>query len=228
MCYETATLVINIFIALGTVGAVLWVLYKDVVKAHLNRAILNCDLEDPPLYSTKLIRPDGYRPIQYCRLRIHNTGKASLKTVEVMITNLMRKDGNNFIKVDKFSPDNLIWSFLSKEHLIPLGNEKIHVHREFQVYCPFISPGTTQLCNLGNIIDEQTQMNNIPIYSDKIFELNVRFKSSNLHYLLTEGLYQLEITVGAENARAIKKYYEMNISESDFLIKEIPRITNVS
>ena len=69
-------------------------------------------------------------------------------------------------------------------------------------------------------------MEDIGKYGDKIFELNVRFKSSNLNYLLTEGLYRVGITVGAENARAIKKYYEMDISQSDFLIKEIPRINS--
>ena len=94
-----------------------------------------------------------------------------------------------------------------------MGNGEIYVYREYQVYCPFISPGTSQLCNLGNIIDSITQMEHPKDYGDKVFELNVRFKSSNLHYLLTEGLYQVEITVGAENARAIKKYYEMDISQ---------------
>ena len=226
MCYETATLVINVLIALGTVGAVFWVIFKDIVMAHLNRAILNCNLEDPPLYSTKLIQTNGFTPKQYCRLRIHNTGKTSLKTVEVMITDLLRKEGDRFNKIDKYSPDNLIWSFLSKEHPIPLRNGEIYVHKEYQVYCPFISPGTSQLCNLGNIIDSASKMQGTGTYGDKIFELNVRFKSSNLHYLLTEGLYQLEITVGAENARAIKKYYEMKISESDFLIGEIPGINS--
>ena len=150
-----------------------------------------------------------------------------MKTVEVMITDFKRKEGERFEKVDKFSPDNLIWSFLSKEHLINLRNGETIVHREDQIYCPFISPGTTQLCNLGNIIDDQTKMQNIRSYRDKIFELHVRFKSSNLNYLLTEGLYQFEITVGAENARAIKEYFEMNISKSESknYIKKIPRIS---
>ena len=45
-------------------------------------------LERSPSVLDKIILPNGCRPIQYCRLRIHNTGPTSLKTVEVMITDL--------------------------------------------------------------------------------------------------------------------------------------------
>ena len=200
MCYDHWALIVNIFVAIGTIGAVVVVIYKDLFIAWRNRPIISCELENPTLYSTK----DEFKPIYYCRFVIRNTGKSSLKTVEVMITDLKKEDGDQFVKVESFSPDNLIWSFLD------------------QIYCPFISPGTSQLCNLGHITDKATQD-----FKNEIFELNVRFKSRNLHYLLPEGLYRAEITVGAENAKAEKKYYEINISKSEpkdkFLIKEISK-----
>lgn len=214
MCYDKWALIVNIFVAIGTIGAVLFAIYKDLFKSWRNRPILKCELENPPIYSIK----DKFKPIEYCRLEIRNTGKSSLKTVEVMISDLKKKEGDQFVKVESFSPDNLIWIFLGKEHHIPWGTEKIYTYTEDEIYCPYISPDTRQLCTLGNITDQYDQN----IYNI-IFELNVRFKSKNKYYLLQEGIYQTEITIGAENAEAIKKYYEITISKSEpkFLIKEI-------
>jgi hypothetical protein len=225
MCFDQgcnlATAIGTIIGAFGTIAVVIYALYKD----FWNKPKLECNLEEE-LYSTKLVYPNnnvprklyGSEPRQYCRLKIFNSGRSSLKTVEVMITDLKKIVGDDFITVDKFSPDNLIWSFL--------GKRQLDGSIEDQIYCPFISPGTNQLCNLGFIVDSYSQTTETVKYDfgNRIFELSVRFKSTNLHYILAEGQYYTEITIGAENADAKKKYFHMTISkgETKFLIEEIP------
>jgi hypothetical protein len=219
MCYDDWALVVNIFVAIGTIGAVVVVIYKDFFIAWRNRPIINCELENPSVYSTKLKNESGLVQKKFCRLVIRNTGKTSLKNVEVMITDLKIQEGDQFIRVDYFSPDNLIWSSIGQDRSNYFDNTREHWGN--QIYCPFISPYTSQLCILGNIIGDIIKMTQIEKYGNKIFELNVRFKSNILYYLLKSGKYHTEITVGAENANALKKCFEMNITETEFEIKEI-------
>jgi hypothetical protein len=48
--------------------------------------------------------------------------------------------------------------------------------------------------------------------NETIFHFDIDFKSNRLHYLVAPGTYQFKITMGCENAKAVSKRYEIQVT----------------
>jgi hypothetical protein len=195
-------------VAIGTISLALIAALQDRIRSKFWSPKLHCEIElSPPDCHRTISRPSVNSQIPeffsfYYRFKIWNNGKISAKNVEVMITELLKKEGSKYRIVESFSPDNLLWSTTG------------------QIYAPYISPETFKHVNLGHIHDPQIRINlpgennpNLPISNDEtIFCFDVNFKSNILYYLIAPGEYKIEIKVGCENAKTITKKYLIFLS----------------
>ena len=192
-------------VAIGTLLLAFIAVFQDRIRTRLRSPKLDCTIELKP--------PDCHRTVMsggnfscfafYYLFKIGNKGNISAKNVEVIISDVSKKEGNEFKSVDGFFPDNLKWSFIGPK-----------------IYCDYISPDTFKHCNLGHIIDPDFRAklsgeNNAELPVDAkeaIFCFDVNFRSNKLSYLVSPGTYKFTITIGCENAKSRKKNYIIEIS----------------
>lgn len=211
-------------IALGGIA-----IFQDKIRYLLRRPILDCEIDlKPPcchktitrIFSKKTGNLENEFTTYYYRLKIWNNGKISAEKVEVILTNVFKKERDDFKKIKSFPLDNLVWSIPNEE-----GKRKI--------YLDYISPNTYKYCNLGHINNPSFHNNfsyefnqKIPIKKNEtIFCFDVFFKSNILYYIVSPGEYKITIKVGCSNAATITKEYSIVITgkwyddESKMLIK---------
>jgi hypothetical protein len=194
-------------VAIGTILLAFIAVFQDKIRGYFQRPNLECDIELSP--------PDCHRTIMkmrdsdvsfyvfYYLFKIWNKGNISAKNVEVIISDVQKKEGAVFKSIDGFLPGNLKWSFLGGK-----------------TYCDYISPDTFKHCNLGHILDPQHRHllpdeNNpsLPVQANEtIFCFDVEFRSNRLYYLVTPGTYKFKITIGCENAKPATKTYIIDVT----------------
>ncbi len=110
-------------IAIGTILLAIIAALQDRIRSIFWRPKLKCEINVCP--------PDCHRTISkgpslqfysfYYSFEIWNTGNISAKNVEVLITDIQKKEGNEYNRIRSFMPDNLKWStlaYVSNGHLI--------------------------------------------------------------------------------------------------------------
>ncbi len=209
----------NWWVAFGTILLAFVAIFQDKIRSMIWRPKLDCiiELKPPDCHRTKstLKRMTDTQQLAsfysyYYRFAIWNNGNISAKNVEVMITDVLKKEGKDFKRIEAFTPDNLLWSILHKD--FPSNS--------FKTYCDYISPDTFKHCNLGHIHDPKYRKKitgeDNPEFklTDKetIFCFDVNFKSNALYYLIPPGEYKISIKVGCENAKTISRSYLIKIS----------------
>jgi len=204
-------------VAIGTLLLAFIAVFQDKIRAYVQSPKLDCQMELKP--------PDCHRTVMtgdnlsffafYYLFKIWNNGNISAKNVEVIISNVLKKEGAEFKNVDGFFPDNLKWSFIGPK-----------------IYCDYISPGTFKHFNLGHILDPHFRSrlsgeNNteLPVnVKETIFCFDVNFRSNRLSYLVSPGTYKFTITIGCENAKSKSKNYMIEVTGKWF--EDEPRMLN--
>jgi len=208
----------NWFVAFGTILLAIIAIFQDRIRSWFWKPKLDCSIElkPPDCHRTITKTSGGSKQFEffsyYLRFKIWNKGNISAKNVEVLITELLKKEGNSYRIVEAFTPDNLLWSTLQNEWPYYFTNQ-------FKIYCDYLSPNTYKYSNLGHIHDPKYRQNlkgewnpKLPVSPEEtIFSFDINFKSNALYYLISPGIYQIEIKVGCENGITISKRYRLNI-----------------
>ncbi|MBN1762979.1 MAG: hypothetical protein JW878_07905 [Methanomicrobia archaeon] len=192
-------------VAFGTLLLAFIAVFQDKIRAYFLSPHLDCKIELNPPDCHRTVMQGGNDPFYsyYFLFQIWNTGNITAKNVEVIISDVSKKEGNGFKSLEDFFPDNLPWSFTGQK-----------------IYCDYISPGTFKHCTLGHIHDPKFRDSlsgehnqNLPVNSNEaIFCFDVNFRSNRLTYLVEPGVYRFVITIGSENAKTISKKFLMSIS----------------
>ncbi len=203
----------NWLVAIGTILLAIIAVFQDKIRSWIWSPTLDCEINLAP--------PDCHRTISrsstnefftfYYRFKIWNKGRISAKNVEVLIVDILKKEGNLFKRIEAFSPDNLKWSTLF---------DIIDGRSIPKRYCDYISPDTYKHCNLGHIHDPKIRSlipgeDNplLPVQKDEtIFCFDVHFMSNILYYLVEPGEYKIHIKVGCENTRTITRKYLVKVT----------------
>jgi hypothetical protein len=200
-------------IAFGTILVAIVAIFQDKIRSWIWKPKLNCEINlSPPDCHSTLLRyqspgypehgEDVWAQTYYFRLRISNTGNTSAKNAEVILTEILKKEGDKFKKLKDFSADNLLWSTLDK------------------MYCDYISPGTFKFCNIGHVVDPK-ERGKLPgedngfinlADGETSFFFDVRFKSNIMYHIVGPGIYIIAVKIGSENAKTISRKYEINIT----------------
>jgi len=145
----------------------------------------------------------------YLLLRVENTGKARAEQVEVFLSKIAKEDtGGNWVPVNSFLPQRLLWSFSQGAHL------------------PSLSPGMHSHCNLGHILPPwgrshvQGENPNAldfwgkPVVPDDktVLCLDVQFRSNNLSHFLIPGKYRLDLLLGSSQTKAVPFQITLDLS----------------
>jgi hypothetical protein len=193
------------FVAIGTIVLAIVAVFQDKIRSIFWSPSLDCEIElSPPDCHRTISRVPGTEFYSfYYRFKVWNKGRVSAKNVEVLIVDILKREGSSFKRIESFSPDNLRWSTLI-------------VSRR---YCDYISPDTYKHCNLGHIHDPKFRSSisgednpKLPVgKNEAIFCFDVHFRSNILYYLVGPGEYQIQIKVGCENAKTITRKYLMKV-----------------
>lgn len=206
-------------IAIGTISLAIIAIFQDKIRSYFLRPQLDCKIESKPPYfhrtESKAENISFYS--YYCWFEIWNNGNISAKNVEVIISDLFKKEGDDFVPVKDFFSDNLKWSLISDIRGAYPNGVPIIVPK---IYCDYISPKTFKPCNLGHIHDPRYRNNfpgehnpSLPVgENESIYCFEVNFKSNKLNYLMPPGNYKFTITIGSENAKTIRKKYLMEVT----------------
>ena len=108
-CFEKWNIVINIVIAAGTIGAVIFALFGEWIKNRFIRAKLSAEIIDPKGELTTW--SNGTRVIYY-HLRIRNRRPSILvRKCRVLLREIFKKnEDNTFSKLQLAVPPTLQWS----------------------------------------------------------------------------------------------------------------------
>lgn len=194
--------------------------FQDKIRAYIKSPKLDCAIElKPPDCHKTTSRITGSEisfSSFYYLFKIWNKGSTSAKNVEVIISDVYKKEGGDYKPLEEFIPDNLLWSTMTKTVGTTPEGRPITMPK---VYCSFISPDTFKHCNLGHIHDPKYRRNvgeanpTLPVSSEEtVFCFDVSFRSNKLYHLIAPGTYKFKITIGCENAKTISKKYIMEMS----------------
>ena len=209
--YEMA----NWLVAFGTILLAIIAVFKDAILSWYKRPKLKItiDLNPPDCHKTNM-KAKEERKIEgklwiweavaecfYFRFKIWNKGSLKAENVEVMITELKKKQATGkFVKVARFIPMNLHWSNYS-------GNP----------YMLQISPNIFKHCDFGYILNpakrSQLEMEDDPILqvnsSQTIFSFSFIGKPFTMGHLIEPGTYKVTVLIAAANAKPIEQSYEI-------------------
>jgi Na+-transporting methylmalonyl-CoA/oxaloacetate decarboxylase gamma subunit len=215
MTLEGATILLAGMTFLLAVTTVLVTAFQDTFRAWVRHPMvtLATEMQPPEAHKTVLARAGG-SPAQtdcyYFLLRVENVGNARAENVEVFAKRLLEKCADkSYRPVEGFLPMNLILSFSEQPVL------------------PSLPPGLHKHWTLGHVINPR-QRNEFPGESHPdlrrtadaalltTFVLDVQFRSNTLCYFLRPGSYQLELAVGAGNAKSSSWVLDLELTGSWF------------
>lgn len=134
-----------------------------------------------------------------------NYGNISAKNVEVFAAELKKeKADGTFNNVKSFTPMNLKWSNLGTLYFPA-------IHPKAGKYCDCFHVVDPSVRNLPEIDMENDNRKEIP--QDKsILSFDTLVSANTKGHLQPPGKYQLGIIVAAENAKAVDKIIEINLT----------------
>lgn len=197
--------------AIGTLLAVIVALFWRDIRNWLRRPRLRIlPIESGPpdwvkVPTKRRRRADGKvlaeADTYYLRMRVKNEGLARAEEVEVFAARLVKEQDGKSREVESFIPMNLEWA-----------------HRG--AVLPGLSPDMYRYCAIAAIFDpekrpefppQDEQWPDVP-QNKTILSLRVATPTTAKGYLQPSGTYQLELELGAANARPEKKTLEITLS----------------
>jgi len=179
----------TIVLSLSTILLGIVAVFQDIIRRIITKPILDCELILDSPHCHLLKKTYTY----YIRFKVSNTGNEVAKNVEVFLQSVK----NSLGEVIPVSPGNLQWSSLI------LKGDRF----EPRMYWDYLSQGTHQYCNLGEITNPlhipKEDMSFIPLEERKYCTLNLSlyWRSIDRSFQLPRGKYILEIVVGSSNAK---------------------------
>jgi len=187
--------------------------FQDAFWRRIRRPViaLAIEMQPPEAHKTVLARPApnaAETACYYFLLRVENAGSAEAKNVEVFASRLLERCADHSYRpVERFLPMNLVLSFTQPPRptlpSLPAG-----LHKHF---------------TLGHVIDPRHRREfPLEIHPDvreavaeppqTTFVLDMEFKSNTLGHLLKPGSYQLELSVGASNAKSSRWVLDLELT----------------
>jgi hypothetical protein len=214
----------NWLTAIGTLVLAVIAVFHDFLRGFFWKPNLDCvmEMKHPDCHWTRLEGTGSSYISFYFIFEVVNNGRVAAKNVEVLISDVKKKIGDEYKILDGFFPVNLLWSFLSELRGIDAQGRQVISPK---LFCDYISPKTSKHCNLGHIHDpaysdleveekkkkELAWSNNLK-QGETTFIFDVSFRSHRRGYIVEPGTYRFRIQVGCENAKSISKEFEMTIS----------------
>ena len=135
----------------------------------------------------------------YFRFRVENIGNFYAEDVEVMITEVYKKNGGQYEKLMEFLPLNLVWSHYR------------------QITISKIQPKLFKHLDLGYILKPEAKYLtrfNITERPNVIFELDVAVRPNTGSHILIPGDYKIKIIFAANNHKPVEKIYSITIKDT--------------
>jgi len=183
---------------LGIVG-----IFQDWVRSLFKKPSLNISIKvaPPDCHKTSFYRSDIDRKVSdtyYFRFRVENSGSSVAEEVEAMVTELYRKENNNYAKIESFLPLNLVWSHYR------------------QITMPKIQPRLFKHLDFGFILQTNAEyLARFNIQSSKkvFFELDVAVRPNTGSHILLPGEYKIKIIFAGNNLEPMEKLYHLIIAD---------------
>lgn len=193
--------------AIGTLGAVIYVIFKDTVIKWYNRPILTaeCLNSAPHTQQLKCYIGNNVTDAFYYRILVHNKGKYDAKNVEVFVTNLYWWNGCKYQHMPDFLPMNLCWANRPKDD-------------QKNGFVPKIPKKSYRHCDLGHVkkepkfdnehngVDIRSRIFPCPSQKDTIFNISKLVPASNFEYLLGPKQYCFEVQLTGDNCNTVTYY----------------------
>ncbi|NEX13617.1 MAG: hypothetical protein C1941_02795 [Prosthecochloris sp.] len=202
---------VNVFVAVGTLGAVIVALFQNPFLKWWNRADLCVSIKNiepycqsVPQFIRKKLFWGGVEKVSngnaiYLRLKVENIGSTTATNVAVYAKKLIGKNASR--KIDWNPAMNLSWSNEGKER---------------RLFYPHISPGVEKYCDVGFICDpafrkSDSRYNGAVVQDGKynIDEpacyLSVAYPLGDYEHIIGPGEYQLDLIVSSDNAKRVEK-----------------------
>jgi hypothetical protein len=201
MTLEGATILLAGMTFLLAVVTVLVTAFSDTIRGWVRRPklALVVGMQPPEAHRTVLSRATpnpAATACYYFLLRLENTGNVEAKDVEVFASRLLEKCADrSYRPVTEFLPMNFVLSFVQRPTLpsLPAG-----LHKHYTLG-HVIDPRHRKEFPLETHPEAQQAVGDSP---QTTFVLDVEFRSNTLGHLLKPGSYQLELRVGASNAKS--------------------------
>ena len=202
--------------AMGAFLVVIVAVFQDRIHTYLRRPKLVCELNliEPDMYIKKEnifyfeynSKGDklGYpTDVLHCRLKVGNLGNSSASNIEVVVTNILKKNGYDYKRINSIVLGNLNWSESGK-------NNKIETVQKF------IHPRTYKYCELGRVYKMVDAVHAFEqsgsVEPGPAFYLDTS-SERNRNNLLLPGIYRFEIVIGCANAQSLNKKYDIVITD---------------
>lgn len=196
----------------GTVGAVVFALFQDSYRRFLWHPVLKLAANIGPPDCIKISSDVtdkatgliiGSADTYYLRIRVENVGNEAARNVEVYARSLRTYRNGAWTEVRQFPPMNLTWSNLGTLYLAILApNETFRLCDVAHI----VEPGKRSVFRGAEDAPEQLiglEPNRVLLSFDLIQRPNHR------GHIVGPGIYQLEIEVGAENAKPVRTTLEI-------------------
>jgi len=194
-CPAWMRILVDAAVALGTVVLAVVAVLQDKIRSWVSHPSFSvCVSTDGPS-CTWVPFSDGQTgqiigDSVYVRMWIVNSGNTAARNVEVYLSALCRKVGEDWKPVTSFLPMNLKWSHLGT------------------IYFPLIARDMGKHCDLGHIAEPRIrpiigEVNPALAIPDDVasFAFDVMAAPNNKTHIVGPGTYRLGLVIAAENAR---------------------------
>ena len=183
---------------LGVVG-----IFQDWIRVWFRKPklIISIKVAPPDYHKTSFYQTGVDRKVSdtyYFRFRVENDGNYYAEDTEAMVTEVYKKSGSEYKKIDSFLPLNLIWS-----HYL-------------QMTMPKIQPKLFKHLDFGHILESNSEYlarfgikNNTNIF----FELDVAVRPNTGSHILLPGDYRVKIIFAGNNLKPLEKIYNLMIKD---------------
>ncbi len=179
------------------------VIFQDWIRGLFKRPKLGVSIkvEPPDCHKTSFYQSEVDRKVcdtYYFRFRVENTGNYFTENVEAMITEVHKKEGKIYKKINSFLPLNLVWSH----------------YRSITI--PQIQPHLFKHLDLGHILKTNPEFLarfGLTSTNKVFFELDVLVRPNTGSHIFFPGKYKLQITFAGNNFDSQKKIYFLNLED---------------
>jgi len=196
---------IQLLIALGTIGAVIVALFKDVLFDYFNKPKLRLEVDKRPLYIFNIPQEEGGNAV-YFRLKVYNDGRTVAKNVAVLLK-AVRGD-NIYGKEIKCDYD----MYLNSSNL---GDNTLAY--------PNIQSNTGMYWDLGMMPDpeyragykeffKEEQLNGVYRREEPAISISLTYKLPVRYYVIGLGRYEFDVVITADHTRPIERKILLDFS----------------
>lgn len=136
----------------------------------------------------------------YFRFRIINDGNSAMEDVEILTTELYKKQLNGrYTKINSFLPINLVWAH---NHLVTM---------------PKIQPKLFKHCDFGHILETQyVNLNQFGINNSAsiVFVLDTYVQPNTGSHLIFPGEYKIKLIFSANNVKPKETWYKLRLIDA--------------